>query len=351
MSADEDKVKAATDLIADMSTEEKAKLMDLLHPVKEELQNPGAGAQADVRPRVPQADGSQWKHHPGALRMASQFSGDNNKGDVPFEIWQQEVQALKATGAYTDAEILIAIRKSLKGLAAEVLLHLGPNATSDVLLKKMENTFGNVLPIDKLLEKFWSAKQTDGESVTAWACRLEHLVSQIRSRDASIFPEGSSSMLRTKFWSGLREERMKNALRHLMDTDCGYDQVMISARVAELETGKIAAAKQATEISSQESKKMDEMFKLLQKMDERLVTVEQDYRNRGSSRGRGFGQYTRGQRGRGTRGNFRGGDSTFQGADRSNNLYRYSEDGNNFQGFCFRCKQRGHKKSNCPLNS
>ena len=78
---------------------------------------------------------------------------------------------------YPEAIILQAVRRSLRGTAADILLHLGETVSVDEVLGKFEKVFGNILPPEAILEKFFSAKQIDGERVVTWACRLEDIQS------------------------------------------------------------------------------------------------------------------------------------------------------------------------------
>ena len=185
------------------------------------------------------------------------------------------------SGVYPDMSLLMAFRKSLKGSAADVLLHLGTGITPASCVQKLDTIFGNVLPIGTLLERFWSARQNQGESVRTWACRLQGLVSQVSDVDPSIFPPGNQSMLRTKFWSGLRDDKMRIELRHLIDSNVSFDQILRSARVIENEATKDATSHQAeitpqcgSALGAAEKKKLDDVLSLLQKMDARLTAVE-----------------------------------------------------------------------------
>ncbi len=149
------------------------------------------------------------------------------------------------SGVYPDMSLLMAFRKSLKGSAADALLHLGTGITPASCVQKLDTPFGNVFPIGTLLERCWSARQNQGKSVRPWACRLQSLVSQVSDVDPSIFPPGNQSMLRTKFWSGLKDDKMMIELRHLIDSNVSFDKILRSARVIENEATKDASSHQA----------------------------------------------------------------------------------------------------------
>ncbi len=127
---------------------------------------------------------------PGFIpRMSAQFSGDT-KSESSYELWRQEAVSLLATPGFSQWQVTHAIRKSLHGLAAEVLLHVDLSATPQQIITKLDHIFGNVLPVECILEQFWSSQQREGELVRDWACRLESMVSSIRRRDLSIFSTG-----------------------------------------------------------------------------------------------------------------------------------------------------------------
>ena len=130
--------------------------------------------------------------------------------------------------------ILLGIRRSVRGTAAEVLRYLGEQVIVQDVLDKFDVTFGNVLSTEQLLGSFYSVTQKPSESVTSWGCRLEEILSQLQERGA-IQPSARRNMLWTKFWMGLTEEKLKNASRHRFDSGESYDQLFRSLRTLEQE--------------------------------------------------------------------------------------------------------------------
>ena len=88
-----------------------------------------------------------------------------------------------------------AVRRSLKGTASAVLLHLGEDIKVKGLLEQLDIVFGNVFAVEQLLEQFYSASQNGNESVALWVCRLEEIVDRAKQRIA-IGSDSVSSMLR-----------------------------------------------------------------------------------------------------------------------------------------------------------
>lgn len=299
--------------IEGLRPEDKARLRTALAPALDEEER------EEPQPKQQEAAGGPVHTMPPRL---SNFSGGDSKNDVSYQQWAFEVQGLLQGGIYTEALVLQSIRRSVRGTASDVLLNLPRDASVKTVLGKMERIFGNILPPDKLLELFYSAQQRDGESAAVWACRLEDTVTKLRSSEtSSVSQEGAADMLRTKFFSGLRSGTVKNALRHRFDAKATYDDMLVAARVAELEEDKEkekkgAKVNQATAIETGVGQKLDTILKQLSTMQSRLDNLERNQGKGYQNRGPQEGQQPR----------------------------------KPFSGKCFRCQQEGHRKFECPLN-
>ena len=62
--------------------------------------------------------------------------------------------------------VLTAIKRSIKGQAQEIVLHMGQDTTVADIINLYDMMFGDVNPPHVLLTQFYSAFQTPGESVT-----------------------------------------------------------------------------------------------------------------------------------------------------------------------------------------
>ena len=69
------------------------------------------------------------------------FSGENQKGDVSFEVWKYELQCLIRDDFYPEALILQSVRKSLRGKARDILLTLPQTAKPPDILSKFEGIY------------------------------------------------------------------------------------------------------------------------------------------------------------------------------------------------------------------
>ena len=59
----------------------------------------------------------------------SNLSGNNNKGETSYELWRYEVCGLQQDKLYDLENINYTVRRSLKGDAGMIAMHLGPNAS------------------------------------------------------------------------------------------------------------------------------------------------------------------------------------------------------------------------------
>lgn len=93
------------------------------------------------------------------------FSGDI-KSESLFDQWRYEVECLQTDG-YSENVICLAIRRSLRGPAGRVLMRLGPNATVDEIMYKLDSIYGTVEEKETLMVNFYRAKQQESEEISA----------------------------------------------------------------------------------------------------------------------------------------------------------------------------------------
>ena len=160
------------------------------------------------------------------------FSGDEGKpGEVKYSQWRSEVVCLQNEG-YSAPIIMQGIRRSLRGMAAEVLQNLGSPVSLDCVLEKFDTVFGTVISTEYLMEDFYSCEQCLDEKVVAWGCRLETTLCKLRDRGLNV---DSNAMLRSRFWHGLTDIKVKDALRHKFDSGANYQDLLTSGRSREHE--------------------------------------------------------------------------------------------------------------------
>ena len=168
-----------------------------------------------------------------------EFSGEVS-GDE-YDIWVYEVNCLLRGRHYSDQTIMEAMRRSLKGKARSVLLHLGEFASITDIIRELEGMYGNVGSSEKLLEKFYSASQLKKESVVEYSLRLEQL---LRHSSILLDPVTKNEMLRSRLWSGLRNDLLKNVSRYKYETIGDFNELRRELRKIEqdLERGAASAS-------------------------------------------------------------------------------------------------------------
>ncbi len=128
-----------------------------------------------------------------------------------------------------------AVRKSLKGDAASVLLSLGSEASITAILRKLEVLYGTVDSPETLMQAFYTARQDHTESVPSWGIRLEATLQRAIDRGSYIDPASQDTILRNRFWSGLSSDLLKNATRHAFYAGQDYGNLLQFVRAVEQE--------------------------------------------------------------------------------------------------------------------
>lgn len=186
---------------------------------------------------------TQPSHVSTNLRLSS-FSGDpKTSNDVTFKQWKFEVESLRNDGN-PDARVVSCMLRSLRGRAFEALMNLGTSATVDRVLEKFERLYGEVQQPEVQLQNFFDATQHSEESVSSWACRLESILTGLHLWQGEL-----RQMLRSKFWSGLFDERVKDSIRHHYERGLPFEELLVQARAREEEfarrkSGTTSQAKQ-----------------------------------------------------------------------------------------------------------
>ncbi len=134
------------------------------------------------------------------------------------------------------------------------------------------------------MQSFYSDYQKEGESIVTYGCRLEQmLVRAIRCGHIDI--SAKDSMLRSKFWTGLKGQQLKNSTRHLYDTVKDFQLLLIEIRKVEQEEANVANVvkpnkpknvQQHTEqVTVQSDNTNQEILKQLSELMGRMQTLEE----------------------------------------------------------------------------
>lgn len=175
-------------------------------------------------PPTPQSDNS----YKVPLRI-SFFSGEEKDS---YDLWKYEVICLMKE-SHSEQSILQAIRRSVKGEAAKVIMRLGVGANVQEILSKLDSIYGNVLEKEDILAEFYSAKQRDDETCSAWSCRLEEILCKAMKM-GRVQDQAANEMLRTMFYKGLRQD-LKDISGHLYHSITDFDELRVEIRKIETE--------------------------------------------------------------------------------------------------------------------
>lgn len=188
------------------------------------------------------------------------------------------MKCLRSDPLIDDHTVLQAIRKSLRGTARQTLIPLGETATSTDVFNKLETLFGNVVSHESVMQKFYTEVQHEKESVTLFGCRLESLL-QIAVDSGHVSPSSKNDMLCSKFWTGLRDERLKNQTRYKFDTIKNFDLLLREMRAVEVELNtsdknRVPVQHQPVQVPSVDNSKLDKLTKQMNDMMEKLRALE-----------------------------------------------------------------------------
>lgn len=279
------------------------------------------------------------------------FSGDG-KGETSYELWRYEVMCLMREG-HSKESILMAIRRSLKGEPANILMRLGSIDIIEEILHKFDSIYGNVMEAEDILAEFYSAKQRDDENCAAWSVRLEDLVTKA-VRKGKVSPTLTNDMLRTMFYKGLRED-LKDISGHLYHNTYDFDRLRVAIRKIELEhkpvakPSKHATAKAATCTSTSDTS-ADRFSEMQSQLDQLTAQVMQLSQNPQTSQ---YSQMPRQsyQRGRRAFGGYRTSQSPrmpsapLPANDENPAPSAVQQD----KVICYRCHQEGHIAVGCRV--
>lgn len=156
-------------------------------------------------------------------------------------------------------------------------MRLGPDATLDEILEKMESIHGTVEREESLITNFYSALQKGDENTTAWECRIEDLLSKAVSI-GKIHHDDVDEMLKYKFWTGLRQD-LKDITGYLYDKCTTFDKLRKEIRLVELEhpVNKKSAPSMNVAASGEFTSKSDDISDLkamIQKLSTKVENLE-----------------------------------------------------------------------------
>lgn len=286
------------------------------------------------------------------------FYGEKGKGEVTWESFKFEVESFLAEKVFTPEQILIGMRRSLKGAANDNVRRLGPGVSLDVVMDDLETAYGNVESRQTVTLKLYTCKQAPDETVDGFAARLEEIFGQAAT--IGIVDKSDRGILKESLHRGLRAE-LRQESRCLLKQTSTYEEFKrevrkIEAQVEELKNLERKPGKAAVTIQKEKTDVEElgnEIKEIAKKLNDRIDALEKGQtsgdRIYGGGRGRQLGQ------GRFNRGKYvpkrPTGSSTFTPTcfycKAKGHLKR---DGPELKGgpVCFKCREKGHIQKNCP---
>lgn len=157
-------------------------------------------------------------------------------GSEDYDVWRHQLLCLMREN-HRPADVADAIRSSLQGKAAQLLVNLGAEASIDETLRKLDSVFGVVEEKANVLASFYSARQGAVESVADWSCRVEGLFARVRRLTDG--GGATDEALRQMFWTGLHQE-LKDASSYYFDHIKSFDELRREIRRIETQHPKVA---------------------------------------------------------------------------------------------------------------
>ena len=227
------------------------------------------------------------------------FSGGDNKGDTPYDIWRYDVKIAMMDPSYTRQQKEFAIRRSLTGSAARLVIYQGLDKPLEDILDTLDSVYGSVDNKEQLLSEFYSARQKEDEDVTTWSSRLEDIIGKGLQKGIVQHSE-VNTMLHAMLWTGLRQE-LKDISGHKYDTIQDFNKLRVALRQIEKDhkpkppkpnTAKAAAP-------SADRKDFDELKGMVQQLTHKVTALEQQRQPTGQYQQYQRRTYYRGNRGGG----------------------------------------------------
>ena len=201
---------------------------------------------------------------------------DGKSQAVPYEVWRYEVSCLQ-NERQNEAErrtLQQSVRFSLKSQAAKALIQLGPRASLSQQITHLDSIYGHVESAETVLQRFYSARQTENETVTEWSCRLEDLIQQAWDQGSISSQTCREQMLIAQLWSGIASPRLQCATRHTKQLMGSFNEFQREVRVVENQIGLSGASSRAQahqgQVSVSELEKLRGTMHSLEKKRDRM---------------------------------------------------------------------------------
>lgn len=176
------------------------------------------------------------------------FTGSENasRSEVSYEYWSHVVKGILNDKAYPVPLVKQAIRKSLRGEAAQILLQLPADPDVDTIVDTLGEYYGKVITKETSWQMFFSATQSSKETIVSWKSRLESLMYRA-TLCGTLTTSEREERLKNQFWSGLYSTRVKEASRHVYDSNKDLSELFKYCRAVEQSISSTKAVNNVTE--------------------------------------------------------------------------------------------------------
>ena len=157
------------------------------------------------------------------------FSGSTSNKGFEYNYWRDIVIGLRRS--YTDINIIQGIRKAVSGQPAHIIGRLDIDCSLDNILEALNTVYGDVHDESEALQRFYSAEQSNKESIVDWHTRLSSIWSKIPK------PGQPNLKIKKRLWVGLKSSALKESSRHIYDDDT-ISEVKLVKYLRQLEESK-----------------------------------------------------------------------------------------------------------------
>ena len=206
---------------------------------------------------------------PATLPKLTWFYGATSipKGHASFVTWKHEVEGLR--NIYPENIVVQAMRRSLKSPAVKDTWHLGQHANYKDIMEALEIGYGDVTEAEALMSELYSTMQGEKESLTEFVSRLRSLNYKLANLAGSCI-KYSDELIISNFFRGLRDNKIREALRPRKDEMKSVNEILREARRLESDQSRRKPPKvkvNALTVKEQEVSDRDWLEERFQKME------------------------------------------------------------------------------------
>ena len=150
----------------------------------------------------------------------SQFYGEDGKGEVTWDAFKYEIEALLCDKVFIHEQILLGVRRACKGKAGDRIRRLGLHMSITDVLQTFDSDYSSVESREMVMKKIYSCQQKDDKSVAVYASRLEEIFDQAIYLQA--LRRSDVNVLKEVFHAGLKRE-IKLMSMYQFDKISNYD--------------------------------------------------------------------------------------------------------------------------------